>query len=582
MAEQTTLPTGGIDELERRVCGMILNERIEADKKLQAATPTPAPAPEVRHDPVSHSLVLSRTPTTDEEWKQTCQLVWPDAHQIYLYDPFWLATKKTSWKEFHRFISEREDRLLCAIASQQDTLSEAPEHRISIQMLVRKGPGGKPVQDFCETFAVGNTGQYSLVVGALDDDPKAFFLWKLRIDDPAQVQCNLMRTVAPSVPSAKNTTDLHQKLDEKLACDISMVSPLWEMVEASLLPGAPCLGAVSREIGVNVAAIVCEGKPNRVHLFDISETEYLNNRRSIELPCERPSTISISSTHIAAMYLNGQVPHVQTRTLLPELPALEEPKWHIYVPQASEEVDKDGKLDLWRMTLMYHHRAVPRVVCIGTTKGAVLAVDCNTGMQAGEPYYAMNPTQYAKLVKHLASKSKDPDSVLQEMRSPEQEVMFINATQSDKGEPRMLICYDHALAFSDGNDETQTLMRSLGKRPMAYVGDHTPPMCAEVYGGMLAVFNVMTCGVELGYLPTFAPRVSFPNSDVTKEMILQRHPYPALTLFSERIVILYPNGMVGFVELMTEENKKEYLEAVQELLVTGKNKIKPEKEFPPA
>jgi hypothetical protein len=553
--------------MEARVAGVITKEYEELAKKKPA--PHPLVNPQVRYDNISQNIVLRSRPHTQEEWRRTCRLAWLDADKIHDTDPFWLAQKKSpdDWESFYYFVSESERRMLSALQSTAQTATDVPEQQIGIQQCVLRGSDGAPNCNYVEMRAVGCTRRFAAIILALEHDKEQFLLFTMRIDNPEPSRLNLVRSVRSNVPAATTLRGTHvqRELDEKMVYDIAHMKPLYELQEDGRLPGRPLCTSLDPESGA--MAVVCEGKEDRVIRIMLHADKAW--KEEMELPCARPSKIAISPTHVAAQYDNCEIPHVQ-------IAKWGDPLWNIYAPLKSEEPDADGAIESYTMTFPYFNRALPHILNIGTETGETLCVNGDTGKESRPPYMPPALQDYAVHVKKMAERSPHPEKVLREMQSPAQQVLWINwgkVGTEEAPEPRVLIGYHASLGFADGTPATAELQLAIGKKPYEYICPHSPIMCAEAYGGVMAIYCLETHLVELIYTSKIQLRMGIQNSDVTKEMGVAPHPYPALCIFTQRVVIQYPNGFVCLVELMSEEQKKEYSEALKELMKEQQEKI---------
>lgn len=588
-------------------------QQTTAQELVAQATTDTASTLRARYDPIWERWSISFTPQNDEQWRDMCLARWEDSVSIRRDDPFWRRHRETvgqdTWEAFHAFMDENERYLLNVSSSY-----------ICVQRLVRRLAGGQKAQDFQDVFTVGCTRTHAILAGSVLANPDEFHLHVLRIDDAAPPRTDMVRR-KPLAADSVNNYDIERSTEKAFETPLEEVEPAWDVVNNSRIPGPPEMSALDPVSGNLV--LVCRNTPDRAQLFRINR-EGAERPPSVKLPCADPAVMAISSKYLAVGYTDatGQPiadspqrvplpPHVYVYNLetqawlpvpyLPIAPADDESEEQ----QQKRATDEDAataqskktrtqeppQKTVMKFSCLEFHRSRPETLLVGTSKGGMVLCDV-TALERREPaphhgrilYPGPNLMQIYEAFCHRAesiSDAKAAEELLYEMPAPAREKVWFMRWQDYEPiapgvEPdtRLLLGLESSMVIINGTEKsTRDKRERLGKRPLAFEPRETPMLSMEAHGGVLALHDAVHNELIIGELMRLRPCWKFSHPDVLSSIPAIGRPYPSLALFSKRMVILWPNGFVGFVEVADKVMQEKYAAERQRNIIEKLNEL---------
>jgi hypothetical protein len=542
-------------------------------------------APAQKYNAARSAWELPRPPQNESEWSAACFARYEDTRDLLASDPFVrkrfsgaAALSETFWKDLYRFLVESEYSLL-----------NSKHSYVPVQRLVRRQSRTEKLQDIENIFVIGVTAQYAVIAATVVANPKDFYLFSLRIDSTEPPKCEMTRRKQAPI-DALHTYQLEKDVNATIETSIENVTPVWELVDDSKLRGQPVNAALDPVSGLMV--LVCKDHGDHAVVFDLHAQPYVKRLPNIKLPIASPDLLAISKRILAVGYRD--VFHIegdQKKTYLPPLIYVQSldnnEKWAPYiVPFPSPTPTGDGGCvrtptdyeTVYFFTHLSFHRKKPFVLVIGTEDGGLRLLDCQSLMTSGAnvPTLEQRATfypgpnlmavyeQYRQAASHQAD-DRSAAAVLFNMPAPRQQVWNASWTETEglderTGpviEPRITMCLAESIAVVNASEERAAMkVDVLGKKPVLFSHRGSPSLCCEARAGVMVLHDAFTNEILVGELARGLPCWIFNHPDVVGSMPAYGRAYQSLMVFTRRIVILWPNGFVGFVEIADESMLK--------------------------
>jgi len=528
-----------------------------------------------------------------------CRNRWEDAFELFEHDPFWLANRTSNWWEsFYHYMSYTSQCLL-----------DPSKTYVAVQRLVRQLASGEKVQDFAEIFPIGCSRTHALIAATVEAQPKTFYLHSLRINDIRPPRTELVRRKQQPVSPVSNY-DVEKNTEKAFETTLENIEPAWEIVDGSHLPGPPILSALDPISGT--VALVCQGKIDRVHLFTVPHQRL----PSVQLPvtkCE-PDCIAVSAQYLAVGYssLVGNVEGISEPFAVPphiQLYSISSGMWSRvpYIP-TNNTANKQGnsnngetkrkrsedRVNVLKFSCFDFHRSRPNLLLVGTMDGGVVVcnVDYMFAVAHNHPeldsrilYPGPDLQQIYEHFRYRAETDADemtsskpsPEQIIHDMpTSGRQPIWFINWRDfAEPADTRLIVGMQSAFAFMNGTQDTvRDKMTRFGKKTLAYEPRDTPSTYIDSCGDVMVIHDAAHNDLIIGQTSRCTPRWVFNHPDVVATIPSLGRPYPSLALFSSRIVVLYPNGMVGFCEIADVDMQSRYAAERAKHLAEGLEQLK--------
>ncbi len=522
------------------------------------------------YDAARSNWALERPPGSDLEWFEAGLARWEDLEELGKGDP-WLREPRTAEKLWEA-ISDGEGRLL-----------DPQRSYCTVQRHVRIGDDGKKLQGFRTVHPIGCTRSFAWMAATTPEEPDRHRLFFMEIGSTAPPKGEIVRQREAQETRVADK-DVELKAAAKFESAIEEVEPAWRALDCPDLPAVPetsCLHpGRAGKAPYGILAIAFADRAEAVVFL-----ENPGELRRVPVPRASPDCIAVSATYFAAGYWNARgnlgdravdaPPHVYVCDLS------DPTKRHgIYVSQDLRAPSVGPELRLHAMSALDFHQSRPHLLIVGVSDGGFRTVDCDSLVgeahandpdleRRGVTYLGPNLEEVYRAAASEAERTGDERAL---DRTPEpatgQSVWFVRWSDTDGGEDaRTIVGLDRALiVINSTHERVAHKFSQLGKRPVLYAQRDASMISAEAAGGVLVVHDADSNGIVIADLAQMRPRWKMTHPDVLQTMQPTSRPYPSLRIFTRRIVVLWPNGFVGFIEAADDELVRRFESERQKLI----------------